>query len=89
MIEFFFSTTLVVLVLSGTGWVLKAEWDRSRCAYLVFEATHAKRTRSLTPRLSTWVRFDEDSELITGERICRNASEKVSLPKLEAARWVD
>lgn len=40
-LEFAISATVIAVLLSGAGWVLKAEWDRGRCAYLTFERTHS------------------------------------------------
>jgi hypothetical protein len=40
-LELVVSTTVIAILLSCAGFILKAEWDRGKCAYLSFEATHA------------------------------------------------
>lgn len=88
-LELVLSSALVIVALSGAGWLLKAQWERSRCAYLVFEATHARLTGRLfvLPEAKFGrieIGFAEDGQFIQGEASCGSGSEKVRLPKLAA-----
>ena len=94
LIELLIGTSMMMLTLVGSGWLLHAGWDRSRCAYFVFEAAHARRAeRRLfqTPiGIPNGVRVSEDpSGQITGQADCNDASEGVRLPPLEPKRDTD
>jgi hypothetical protein len=87
LVEFMVSATVASLVVAGTGWLLRAQWERGRCAYLVFEATHARRAGMPAPAGVRRVRLRSDELRTTGEARCQDALEQVTLPGLEAARW--
>jgi hypothetical protein len=85
--EFLISSLLVVATLSGAGWVLHAEWDRARCAYLVFEKTHS-RLNGHPSADSFEILISEDAEQVEGTGSCRYARERVSFKKLSSASWM-
>jgi hypothetical protein len=87
LIEFIFSSALVMLAIGGSGWLFKAEWQRAKCAYIVFEKTHAKIVGSADPEPQELVFFSESEDGLSGESTCGQARERVSLPKLERASW--
>jgi hypothetical protein len=83
--EFLLAAILVVTTLSASTSVLWAEWERARCAYQVFEHTHAARNRTTRfgigrPR-SLSIRRSPDG--VEGSGRCGDSVEKVFLPWLE------
>jgi hypothetical protein len=83
-LELALTATTVTLVLAGAAWLVRAEWKRGQCAYVVFERTHARLTgRPPLARASVAVRLAEDDGGVTGEADCGEARERVRLPKLE------
>ena len=88
LIEFVFSSALVVLTVAGAGFLFKAEWQRAKCAYVVFEKTHAKVVGSGDPVPGVPVTFEETEDGVSGSALCGRAQERVSLPKLEKASWL-
>jgi hypothetical protein len=74
----------VILTLSGAGWVLRAEWDRARCAYLVFEVTHSKLVGAPAPATPAPVSVTDQGDSVVGHGVCGQSTETVRLPKLEA-----
>lgn len=87
MLDLVFAITTVVLTLSGAGWLLKVEWDQGRCAYIVFEQTHANVSGSAPLPLSGSyggsVRIDSQPDSVQGSADCGGSSEQVSLPRLD------
>ena len=83
LLEFLLSASLLTVTISGVGWMLRAEWDRARCAYFVFETTHATLTGRALPRVSTEVRIRDGTTEVSGEARCGSARQEVRLPKLE------
>ena len=84
--ELALGTLMSAALLFGSGAVLKSQWNRTRCAYQVFEQTH----RALVSGglgVASQVRLNDSSESMRGELICGKAREVVELPKLEFARW--
>ena len=81
--ELVLSAAGVALVLAGAGWVLKAEWQRARCAHLVFERTHERLVGVPERGISISVRVSEDASSVQGEGICGDAVERVEMRKLE------
>jgi hypothetical protein len=86
VLEFLISATLLSVAVTASGWTLYAEWNRAKCAYLVFESAHARLMGSLKPPPPT-VRVEEDAREIRGSSRCGSANETVSLRKLEEIRW--
>jgi hypothetical protein len=42
LVELLMSLSTVVVSITAAGWLLKVQWDQGRCAYIVFEQTHAE-----------------------------------------------
>jgi len=77
--------SLVLITLTGAGWLLKAYWDRTRCAYLVFEVAHARLVGRVLPGpIRVNVSIGEDARSVQGEGVCGSARERVDLNRLEA-----
>jgi len=83
LIEFALSSTAVLLTLTAAGWVLRAHWDRARCAYLTFETTHAELIGKPRVSIRVPILIQETPEGYEGSGACGKASEKVSLRKIE------
>lgn len=86
-VELIASLSTVVLTITAAGWLMKVEWDRGKCAYIVFEKTHAQATHSLPP-LFTWgsdmpVQVQNVPGGTEGTGICGQSAERVSLPQLD------
>lgn len=80
LVEFIFglSTVLISVVLGGS--ILKAQWQRGKCAYLAFENTHAALVGK--PQFSISVRIKETDSNVSGEAKCGNIEEKIQFNKL-------
>ena len=87
LVELLLSSTLVMLCIAGSGWLFKLEWDRARCAYVVFEKTHAKVVGASDPEPRVFVALEESEAGVSGSARCGQAREEVSLPHLEQAVW--
>lgn len=85
--EFAFLASITAAILSLAAMLLYRHWERSACAYLVFEATHARRASRPEPKSNIPIRVTEDSHSFYGEGVCGKWREKVQLPKLESAQW--
>jgi hypothetical protein len=93
LIELLGSLSLLVLAVTGGGTLLKTEWNRLKCAYLVFEIGHQKLTQEANDADSgRSVRIDYENGLVNvqvqGEGIlasaqCGQSHESVKLPNLE------
>ena len=84
LLEFTFSMGLVLITLTGAGWLLKAYWDRTRCAYLVFETTHAQLVGRVLPRpFRLNITVGETSRSVEGKGVCGDVHEQVILNRLE------
>ena len=81
MLEFILSATLTLTLLVGAGSLFRHEWDRVRCAHLVFEATHARLVGA--PFYQHEVRFQESHSSVLGQASCGKSFEVVELPRLE------
>ena len=89
LIELLYSLSTVVLSITAAGWLLKIEWDRGRCAYVVFEQTHAQVSNS--PPISVGqdyggpiqVQTQASQDSVDGTAQCGQSSETVSLPQLD------
>jgi hypothetical protein len=95
--ELLIAIALLATLTSGVGWVFKREWQRERCAYFVFERTHAALIGSNEVRNPDWtsemmelaqghpiVRIQDSPEQVRGTGQCQGLTETVLLPKLEA-----
>ena len=89
LVEFAYFAVFSTSFVGIAGLILKEEWNRSKCAYLTFEATH----RDL---VSPWIapatrgfsfQVEKRGHQITGTGQCGKHTEKVSLPFLESAQW--
>jgi hypothetical protein len=86
-VELLISVSVLMITLSGVGWVFKAEWDRGKCVYFVFEKTHAALVGTKSLHSSRWM----DSTIVVqslpegakGTALCGGSPETVSLPQLE------
>ena len=87
VLELTFSAGLVALTLAGAGWVLQAEWNRGRCAYLTFETTHARLVGRRPNATARQVETEENEREVRGEGRCGKIVEKVALRRLEAVAW--
>ena len=88
MAEFLISLGLAVTALSGAAWVWKAEWERTRCAYLVFEKTHAELVGRSGTRAFFPMTVADRPDSVEGFGQCGpEVRERVRLPKLEYAKW--
>jgi hypothetical protein len=85
-LELVMAAALATSALAGASLVLRAQWERGRCAHLVFERTRAALSRG-SRASSTFagdVRIREDAEFVRGEGRCGGARESVALRKIEA-----
>jgi len=80
--EFLVGITLSILSVTATFALLNAEWNRTQCAYLTFEAAHA-RMIGLPRRPSLRIQVEENSAGVRGQGSCGDAREQVELPWLE------
>src|SRR4051812_44362911 len=74
-----------IVMLSGK--LFRDEWIKSRCAYFVFEKTHARLVRSHWGRGSGSFSVIDNEKIIEGKGTCEKFVEVVRLPKLEHATW--
>jgi hypothetical protein len=96
-VELLTSASLLMITISGVGWLFKAEWQRGECAYFVFEKTHAALISSssdssgslnsplelLSSSSAVPVQIEDGPEQTRGFSFCRGTLESVTLPKLE------
>jgi hypothetical protein len=85
MSEFLLGALLSITSLTATFALLKTEWNRVRCAYITFEATHS-RMIGASPAPSLRVRVQTGPGGVRGVGVCGEAHEKVELPWLEEPR---
>jgi hypothetical protein len=84
--ELLTTASLLMITVSGMGYLFKAEWDRGKCAYLVFEKTHAAAVGGnpgLFSLASSEVRIHDSPDSTKGIGFCRGTPETISIPKLE------
>ncbi len=85
VLELTLSMGLVLITLTGAGWLLKAYWERTRCAYLVFEIAHARLVGRVLPGpIQVKISMGEDARSVHGEGLCGSVRENVVLNRLEA-----
>lgn len=90
-IEFMLSLTGLIITITATSWLLKIQWDRGRCAYLVFEHTHRHLLVGLSQKQGGpsilgsigSIQFQDSPDQITGQGLCGESKESVTLPRLE------
>jgi hypothetical protein len=86
-LEFLTSASLLMITVTGVGWLFKAEWERGKCAYLVFEKTHAAVTGAPSLDFSldkdTFIQIQDQPDGKKGIAFCKGTPETVSIPKLE------
>jgi hypothetical protein len=102
MVEFLYFSVFSVGFVGIAGLTLKQEWNRSKCAYLVFESTHnyltspniqnsetslSKIPLRRSPNVGFTFYIEEVGHQIVGTGQCGSHLEKVRLPKLETAKW--
>jgi hypothetical protein len=80
--EFLLSLLFSLVAVTATAGLLRTEWDRTRCAYLTFEAAHARLTGA-PARLSPQIQVQAGPERVRGQGRCGQAREQVELPWLE------
>ena len=89
LLELIASILTVVLTVASSGWLMKIEWDRGRCAYIVFENTHAQVANSPPPDTPPWfssrISIHDLPDAVEGSSHCGESEESVTLPKLEPA----
>ena len=88
ILEVLVSSTLVLILFAGAGWVLRAAWEKGKCAVIVFEATRGALSRENRP-LALELSISESDEAVVGEGRCgdrRPAIERVGFRKLEHLR---
>ncbi len=86
LVEWSVGSVVLLLFLVGEAHVLKLQWQRTRCAILVFELTHQARARG-RDSLSVRDGLTFDDRGVRGRRTCAGVTEKVDLPWLETAQW--
>ena len=94
LLELTATASLLLVLVAGAGWVLKASWDRGRCAYIVFESTRRElsepgRSRSsmlLLQRSPVSLEWHETADELRGRGRCGNQEEQVGFRKLESLR---
>ncbi len=79
LVEFSLSALVLVTFLVACSFVLKAQWDRAKCAYIVFEKTHQRVIRERSDRSRPYG--------VRGRGLCGGVEERVDLPWIESARW--
>src|SRR4051812_35679523 len=92
LLEGLLSLSLLVLVVAGAGSLFHSAFQRTRCAYLTFEAAH-HRLVSLSEESAppyagpSPVRIVPTAAGVEAEGRCGRARERVRLPFLENAQW--
>jgi hypothetical protein len=82
LVEFALASGFAALIAVGGGSLFIHEWNRVRCAHLVFEATHARLVGGAYHGHEVAV---SDTPLgVQGTGRCGRAFEQVELSKLEA-----
>lgn len=84
MTELILSLPLLVVLICGAGWILKAAWERGKCATWVFE--NARSALSATPLSFAPGPMDseETPNAVVFRAFCGGHREQVGLRKLES-----
>jgi hypothetical protein len=82
ILELTLSSGIITLVIFGSGWILRASWDRLQCARLTFERAHAALLAEPTQKISRnlWV----EPERVVALSHCGSATEHLAFEKLES-----
>lgn len=83
-LELSLSSGLILVAVMAGSWLIKAEWDRARCAHLVFQKTHDQLTQERHSPLRFEVKITESDQKVRGQKTCGKSVETVELPKLQA-----
>src|SRR5689334_4354782 len=87
LLEFIFLSILVCVTFLSVGALLRDEWKKCQCAYVVFERTHAYLTGRQNILSAPGVKVLELEDRVEGIGRCGRALERVELPILEYAEW--
>jgi len=103
LVEFAYFVVFAASFVSIAGLILKEEWNRSKCVYLTFEATHRDlvspsvkpRARGILEDLDIQhshrqgfsIHIQKRGHQIIGTGRCGSHTETISLPFLESAKW--
>jgi hypothetical protein len=82
MTDFLVGLLLSIVTLTGAAGLLRGEWERTRCAYLTFEAAHAR----LTGKPARWesqIQVTTSSSGVSAKGRCGKAREEVEFPWLD------
>ena len=86
LLEFSIASLVLFSFFVSVTAVLKLQWHRAQCAYLVFEKTHLALIRASAQSISgSGVLLGEDG--VQGRGYCGGVLERVDLPWLEKAQW--
>lgn len=85
VLEFILGALPLVAVLTGGVMVFHAEWNRLKCARLVFDAAHDALTGKT--RIEARYEVDSNNDHVSVSSQCGAAHEKVELYTLESGRW--
>ncbi len=87
LIEFVIFSVISSLTVILAVKLLQSEWQRSQCAYLVFESTYFRLIGRPNLKSRIPVSITEFSNSVRGVGYCGNMKEEVELPLLESAQW--
>ena len=82
--EFLLALLFSFTTLGVTAGLLHTQWQRARCAYLTFEAVHARLSGSYF-REDSELRIEESPWNVRGEGNCGSAREQLQLFRLDGA----
>ena len=86
LVEFTLCAMIANVALTLAAFLLQSQWNRGKCAYLVFESVHSQLVGRSYPVYSN-IKIQETEDRVIGVGRCGNSKERVELPKLEAAEW--
>lgn len=84
MTEFLVGLLLSITALVGAAGLLRSEWERTRCAYLTFEAAHMRLTGGWY-KSDARVSVDSTSSGVRATGRCGTSREEVAFPWLDGA----
>lgn len=94
--EFLLGLGLITLTIAGSGWLLAAQWQQAKCAYLTFQRTRQaldlagdKRSPEMLPRAIGGIQKIElrmEPTGVSGVGRCGTFPETVKLKSLESLR---
>jgi hypothetical protein len=83
-IELVFSAVLIAITVLGSGWVLRAGWYRTQCAYLSFETAKSAVAGSENPSNPVSVQHSDDR--VKTRALCGDQVQQFEAVKLHAKR---